>query len=410
MILSQPDLRDAVTKRKIEFNPPLEENQWGEASVDLRLGFSFTPLKSLPGMKVSVAQGLAALGAAGFWKTIELAEFNNLGQRETFSLEPESFVLAMTYESVTVPRDMIARIEGRSTYARVGLSMHQTAPWIQPGWSGPIVLEMMNNGPLTIELTPLIDRPCQLTFFKLSKPLPRSLGYGARPTDVYKDQTHPLVHPSMSLYSFEDSKTCDCIRINDSWRAFLTENLGIVQSFAEYYLTLYLQARNPNVPGVVNKLRAPTMRQLTAAREFWLFVRSDFEKTGKAVQFKDIYSERQLADSFSIDHFLPWSFVVHNLLWNLTPVEPATNSSKNDLLPDLDLYLPRLAKLHFSAIEAAKKRPKFLEDYTDCFKQDITSLLAQGENVLVTKYREVIVPQAQIAMNQGFQFGWKLRN
>src|SRR5215831_9358604 len=111
MILSQPDLRDAVTKRKIEFNPPLEENQWGEASVDLRLGFSFTQLKSLPGMKVSVAQGLAALGAAGFWKTIELAEFNNLGQRETFSLEPESFVLAMTYESVTVPRDMIARIE-----------------------------------------------------------------------------------------------------------------------------------------------------------------------------------------------------------------------------------------------------------------------------------------------------------
>jgi hypothetical protein len=216
--------------------------------------------------------------------------------------------------------------------------------------------------------------------------------------------------PFASLYYFDDSGASDSIRLNDSWRSFLTENLGIVQSFADYHLALYLQARNPNVPGVVNKLRAPTMRQLTAARDFWWFVRSDFEKAGKAVQFKDIYSEQQLGDSFSIDHFLPWSFVVHDLLWNLTPVEPATNSSKSDILPDLDLYLPRLAKLHFSAIEVARKHPKFLEDYIDCFKQEAESLLSLGENGFAIKYREVIVPQAQIAMNQGFQSGWKIRN
>lgn len=90
-------------------------------------------------------------------------------------------------------------------------------------------------------------------------------------------------------------------------------------------------------------------------------------------------------------------------------MEPATNSSKNDVLPDLDLYLPRLAKLHFTAIGAAKKRPKFLEDYTDCFKQNATDLLALGETGFATKYREVIVPQVQIARNQGFQAGWKLR-
>ena len=214
--------------------------------------------------------------------------------------------------------------------------------------------------------------------------------------------------PFASLYYFDGA--LDSIRLNDSWRSFLLENLGIVQTFAEYHLALYLQARNPNVPGVVNKLCAPTMRQLTAARDFWRFVRSDFEKAGKTAQFKDIYSERQLTDSFSIDHFLPWSFVVHDLLWNLTPVEPVTNSSKNDVLPDLDLYLPRLATLHFSAIDVARKRPKFLEDYTDCFKQDVESLLALGETGFILKYREILVPQAQIAMNQGFQSGWKLRD
>lgn len=214
--------------------------------------------------------------------------------------------------------------------------------------------------------------------------------------------------PFASLYYFDGA--FDSIRLNDSWRAFLLENLGIVQAFAEYHLALYLQARNPNVPGVVNKLCAPTMRQLTAARDFWRFIQSDFEKAGKAALFKDIYSEQQLGDRFSIDHFLPWSFVVHDLLWNLTPVEPATNSRKSDILPDLDLYLPRLAKLHFGAIEVAKRRPKFLEDYVDCFKQDAESLLALGESSFIMKYREVIVPQAQIAMNQGFQSGWKLCN
>jgi hypothetical protein len=157
-----------------------------------------------------------------------------------------------------------------------------------------------------------------------------------------------------------------------------------------------MQARNPNVPGVINKLRAPTMRQLTAARDFWRFVRSDFERVGKAAQFKDIYSGQQLGDSFSIDHFLPWSFVVHDLLWNLTPVEPATNSNKSDVLPGLDLYFPRLAKLHFSAIEIARKRPKFLADYTDCFKQGTESLLALGENGFILKYREVIVHRLRL--------------
>lgn len=122
------------------------------------------------------------------------------------------------------------------------------------------------------------------------------------------------------------------IRLNGSWRAFLAENMAVVEAFAEQNLALYLQARNPNVPGVVNKLRAPAARQLTAARNFWELVRTDFEKTGKPAAFRDIYSERQLGSSFSIDHFLPWSFVVHNLLWNLTPVEPTINSSKSDEL------------------------------------------------------------------------------
>lgn len=193
MILSQPDLRLAVKNGHVVFDPPLEERQWGEASVDLRLGFKFTRLKKIHGLKVSVAEGLGPLATSGFWDEMVLDETNKFGQKETFSLEPGEFILAMTHESIQVPKNLIALIEGRSTYARVGLSMHQTAPWIQPGWRGQIILEMMNHGPLTIELCPLIDRPCQLTFFELKTELPADSAYGARDTDVYQDQSRPFV-------------------------------------------------------------------------------------------------------------------------------------------------------------------------------------------------------------------------
>ena len=199
------------------------------------------------------------------------------------------------------------------------------------------------------------------------------------------------------------------IRFNRTWQRFLTDNMAVVQAFAEHHFALYLQTRNPNVPGVVNKLHAPIERRLNEARKFWQFVRAELGKLGRSNQFCNIYSEQPLAQDFSIDHFLPWSFVVHDRLWNLTPVQPVTNSAKNDMVPDLDLYLPRLANLHSHAIGVARTRPKLLEDYTDCFRLDAAELLSLTEGGgLASRFREVLLPQAQIAINQGFQSGWRL--
>jgi hypothetical protein len=213
-------------------------------------------------------------------------------------------------------------------------------------------------------------------------------------------QTGPLPVP----YWFD----ADQVRLNASWREFLLDNLGIVQAFAEYHFAHYLQTRNPNVPGIVNKLSAPTERDLRLARQFWQVVRGGFQKAGEPQWFRDIYSNQPLTGRFAIDHFLPWSFVTHDLMWNLTPVDATTNSSKGDTLPDLDTYLPRLVSLHVRAIEVAKEKPKLLEDYTESFKLDVPSLLALGEDGLRAKYRDVMTSQAQIAANQGFQTGWVL--
>jgi dCTP deaminase len=194
MILSQADLRQAVQVGLVAFSPSLEEKQWGEASIDLRLGFQFTKLRPCDGVKFSLAEGLGTIGAMKIWETRELRERDNFGKVEHYDLEPGEFILAKTYEAITIPKNLIALVEGRSTYARMGLSMHQTAPWIQPGWNGPIVLEIMNNGPLTITLTPLKDRPCQITFFELKSDVPPEALYGSRSTDRYQGQTHPIDH------------------------------------------------------------------------------------------------------------------------------------------------------------------------------------------------------------------------
>jgi deoxycytidine triphosphate deaminase len=97
MILSQADLRKAVANGDIGFSPSLEEKQWGEASVDLRLGFQFTKIRKCDGIKFSLAEGLSTIGAMQIWDTRELKEKDSFGKTEQFYLEPGEFILAKTY-------------------------------------------------------------------------------------------------------------------------------------------------------------------------------------------------------------------------------------------------------------------------------------------------------------------------
>ena len=80
MILSQADIRRAVEAGEICFTPNLEDNQWGEASVDLRLGFQFTQFKDIEGVTVSIAEGLKTVGALNLWNTEQLTERDTFGR------------------------------------------------------------------------------------------------------------------------------------------------------------------------------------------------------------------------------------------------------------------------------------------------------------------------------------------
>ena len=209
-----------------------------------------------------------------------------------------------------------------------------------------------------------------------------------------------------SPYFFEPGTGSMRVQMNSSWMDFFTENQEVVRSFAYFHLCRYLQDRNPNVPGIVNKLTVPGTRDLSSARKFWRSVRSEFHHTGKGHLFHDIYSGASLEDVFSIDHFLPWSFVAHDLLWNLAPVTMETNSRKSDLLPDPDRYLPKLCALHHNSLKVMGHKPKLLEDYANWLLADVNGILEMSAEQFLQRYRETIEPQLQIAANQGFQQGW----
>jgi deoxycytidine triphosphate deaminase len=79
MILSRPEIQAAVERGDVKFDPPLEERQWGEASVDLRLGLDFTQLKKVDGVTVSMANGIGAIAQTGLWQGRTLKVKNDFG-------------------------------------------------------------------------------------------------------------------------------------------------------------------------------------------------------------------------------------------------------------------------------------------------------------------------------------------
>lgn len=95
----------------------MEERQWDEASVDLRLGFKFTKLTAKRGLKFSLAHGVPGLAGTDLWIEKTLKKQDELGKKETFALDPDEFISAQTYERMWVPRHLIAMGEGWSVDA-----------------------------------------------------------------------------------------------------------------------------------------------------------------------------------------------------------------------------------------------------------------------------------------------------
>lgn len=200
------------------------------------------------------------------------------------------------------------------------------------------------------------------------------------------------------------------IRIQKDWADYISRNYEIIQGWVELNLIQYLQRRNPSVPGIVDKLEPPRERNLEKVKRYWRMLVSIHP-------MREIYGETLLdTRDLSIDHFVPWSYVAHDELWNLTPTTRRINSSKSNSLPDWDRYFPTLCRSEYLSYQLMWEYPEVHKAFDQCAKehlnnQEIRSRLYQkglSQAAFSRQLEEVLLPVYQSARSMGFS-SWSLR-
>ncbi|MFD7642977.1 dCTP deaminase [Kitasatospora sp. NPDC059795] len=186
MLLSDNDIRSEIDKGRVVIDP-YDPSMVQPSSIDVRLDRFFRVFENhrYPHIDPSEEQP-------------DLTRLVEPEGDDAFVLHPGEFVLASTYEVITLPNDVASRLEGKSSLGRLGLLTHSTAGFIDPGFSGHVTLELSNVATLPIKLYPGM-KIGQLCLFRLSSPAEHPYGsarYGSR----YQGQRGPT--PSRSFQNF----------------------------------------------------------------------------------------------------------------------------------------------------------------------------------------------------------------
>ncbi len=187
MLLSDRDLRTELDSGRVVLDP-YDPGLIQPSSIDVRLDSLFRVFENHRYAHIDPAQEQPDL-------TREVAAPDG----EAFILHPGEFVLGATLERVTLPDDLAARLEGKSSLGRLGLLTHSTAGFIDPGFDGHVTLELSNVATLPIKLWPGM-KVGQLCFFRLSSPAEKPYGHGASGSK-YQGQRGPT--PSRSYLNFQ---------------------------------------------------------------------------------------------------------------------------------------------------------------------------------------------------------------
>jgi dCTP deaminase len=176
-VLSDRDIAAALAAGRVRVEP-YEPADLQPSSIDLHLDRSFRVFRNnrYPYIDVRSPQP-------------DLTDLLNVTDDEAFILHPGEFVLGQTIEWVELPNDLVARLEGKSSLGRLGLLIHSTAGYVDPGWKGKLTLELSNVAKLPIALY-FGMKIGQISFFGMSSPVDRpygSKGLGSK----YQGQSEP---------------------------------------------------------------------------------------------------------------------------------------------------------------------------------------------------------------------------
>ncbi len=176
-VLADRDIRLELEGGRVRIDP-YDPADLQPSSVDLHLDRSFRVFRNnrYPYIDVRAQQP-------------DLTELLRVEDEEAFILHPGEFVLGQTLEWVELPDDLVARLEGKSSLGRLGLLIHSTAGYVDPGWKGNLTLELSNvaNLPIALYYGMKIG---QISFFRMSSPVERpygSAGLGSK----YQGQSEP---------------------------------------------------------------------------------------------------------------------------------------------------------------------------------------------------------------------------
>lgn len=186
MLLSDRDITAQIDAGAISIDP-FDQAMVQPSSVDVRLDRYFRLFDNHKYPFIDPAE-----------EQPELTRFVEVDADEAFVLHPGEFVLASTYELVTLPDDVAARVEGKSSLGRLGLLTHATAGFVDPGFSGHVTLELSNVATLPIKLWPGM-KIGQLCFFQLSSPAEHPYGSSQRGSH-YQNQRGPTASRSFSNF------------------------------------------------------------------------------------------------------------------------------------------------------------------------------------------------------------------
>lgn len=216
---------------------------------------------------------------------------------------------------------------------------------------------------------------------------------------------------TIPLYHFVQQGKLGAIQINDEWIKYLLHdsNIAIVKDWVLWEWVSYLQKRNPNTPAIINKVLPPIKRaSLNNQTSFW-------KKVIEADSgIRCIYSGEPLTDqSFSLDHFLPWTFICHDQIWNLCPVTKASNSSKGNKLP-ADSYVDAFIQQQIKALQVSSKimPTKTWDKLTESYAIDLhlEPELLLDDKAVTHAYKGILKPMIALAEQTGFESSWSYSN
>lgn len=163
MVLSDRTIKEEIAKGRVVIEP-LGERCIQPASVDVHLDHQILVFRNSRRPFIDVKGDMS-----------DLTEMIEIDDGSPFMLHPGEFVLASTLEYISIPDDLVSRLEGKSSLGRIGLLIHSTAGYVDPGWKGHLTLELSNvaNLPVTLYYGMKIG---QLSFLRLSTPADQVYG------------------------------------------------------------------------------------------------------------------------------------------------------------------------------------------------------------------------------------------